>query len=61
MYKWGWDQKHKQYGKEQAIKMKAYERMLDQQNEAKIKIPMLQKIAEQIKQVTLGNSALNVA
>lgn len=41
--------------------MRQYENILDQQNEAKIKIPILQKIADEIKQVTLANSSLNVA
>jgi len=60
VYKWGWDQKKKKFTVEEAMKMRQYERMLDQRNEAKIRIPFLQKISDQIKQVTLPNSSLNV-
>ena len=44
VYKWGWDQKKKKFTVEEAMKMRQYERMLDQRNEAKIRIPFLQKM-----------------
>ena len=32
VYKWGWDQKRKKYGVEEAERMRQYENILDQRN-----------------------------
>ena len=35
VYKWGWDQKRKKFGIEEAERMRKYENILDQQNAKK--------------------------
>ena len=36
VYKWGWDRKRKEFGVEEAERMQAYEKQLDQQHEAEM-------------------------
>jgi len=35
VYKWGWDQKRKKFGVEEAERMRQFENVLDQQNAAR--------------------------
>jgi hypothetical protein len=54
VYKWGWDQKRKKFGVEEAEKMMRYENVLDQQNAAKSS--NIKQLSNQIKQVNISNS-----
>ena len=35
VYKWGWDQKRKKFGEAEAVRMRQFENILDQQNAKK--------------------------
>ena len=52
VYKWGWDQKRKKFGIEEAEKMRQYETKLDQENAAKAKYNAI-NFNEHLKKINL--------